>query len=229
LFGIELTDPMSGFFMIRRPAFEELVRSLSTQGFKILLDIVVTARGRLRIAEIPYVFGRRLYGQTKFDSKNALDFAALILSKVTGDRISLRFLLFCFVGLTGLGVHMVALKIGLILTTLPFVAVQAAATVGATVWNFLLNNAFTYRDQRLTGVALVYGLIRFQVICGIGALSNVGVASWIYATGPRWWIAGLGGALIGAGWNYLVTAAFVWAPSASNPSTLSRQSNMNEK
>jgi dolichol-phosphate mannosyltransferase len=160
---------------------------------------VVTARGRLRIAEIPYVFGQRLHGQSKFDSKNALDFAALILSKVTRDRISLRFLLFCFVGLTGLGVHMAALKMGLMLTTLPFGAVQAAATVGATVWNFLLNNAFTYRDQRLTGVALVHGLIRFQVICGIGALSNVGVASWIYATGPRWWIAGLGGALIGAG------------------------------
>jgi dolichol-phosphate mannosyltransferase len=210
LFGIGLSDPMSGFFMIRRAAFEELAPSLSTQGFKILLDIVVTARGQLRSVEIPYVFGQRLHGQSKLDSKNALDFAALILSKLTGDRVSVRFLLFGLVGLTGVGVHLAVLTIMLTLTALSFVLAQTAATVAATIWNFVLNNAFTYSDQRLTGAPLVYGLIRFQAICGIGAVSNVGVASWIYAADPKWWIAGLGGALMGAGWNYMVTSALVW-------------------
>ena len=58
----------------------------------------------------------------------------------------------------------------------------------------MLNNLFTYRDQRLTGWRFVTGLIRFQVICAIGAISNVGIATWIYDYDSVWWIAGLGGA-----------------------------------
>ena len=54
------------------------------------------------------------------------------------------------------------------------------------------------------------GLVRFMIICGIGAVSNVGVASWIYANDNTWWIAGLGGALMGAVWNYAVSSVFVW-------------------
>ena len=46
--GVKVADPMSGFFMIRRDRFEQLAPQLSTQGFKILLDIVATARGELR-------------------------------------------------------------------------------------------------------------------------------------------------------------------------------------
>src|ERR1700677_4903040 len=54
---VEVADPMSGFFMIRRERFEELAPQLSTQGFKILLDVVATAHGALRIKEVPYTFG----------------------------------------------------------------------------------------------------------------------------------------------------------------------------
>src|SRR6478672_5609017 len=69
---IRIADPMSGFFMIRRDRFEQLAPQLSTQGFKILLDIVATARGDLRIKEIPYSFGSRLHGESKLDSTVAL-------------------------------------------------------------------------------------------------------------------------------------------------------------
>src|SRR3954452_22673179 len=51
---VKVADPMSGFFMIRRDRFEELAPQLSTQGFKILLDVVATARGTLRVREVPY-------------------------------------------------------------------------------------------------------------------------------------------------------------------------------
>ena len=106
LLGVTLTDPMSGFFMMRRDRFEELAPRLSSQGFKILLDIVATARGSLRIAELPFVFGERQHGESKLDTRVALDFAALILAKLTNDAVSFRFLLFCLVGLTGIAVHM---------------------------------------------------------------------------------------------------------------------------
>ncbi len=209
LLGIDVTDPMSGHFMIRRDAFEGLAPALSSQGFKILLDIMATGRGRLRAVELPSTFRERQHGESKLDSKIALDFAALVTAKLTHDAISARFLLFCLVGLTGIAVHLSLLS-AVLAAALSFGAAQALATVGAITWNFALNNIFTYRDQRLTGWRFVTGLIRFQVICAIGAISNVGIATWIYDYDNVWWIAGLGGALIGTVWNFVVSAAFVW-------------------
>lgn len=209
LLGVTLSDPMSGFFMMRRDRFEELAPQLSPQGFKILLDIVATARGSLRIAELPFVFAERQHGESKLDTRVALDFAALVLAKFTHDTVSFRFLLFCLVGLTGIAIHMAVLLFTAGLG-MRFGWAQTVATFAAITWNFVLNNMFTYRDQRLTGWQFVTGLVRFQVICAVGAISNVGIASVIYRYDPEWWIAGLGGALMGAVWNYVVSAAFVW-------------------
>src|SRR5262245_40609317 len=72
--GVAIADPMSGFFMIGRDRFEGLASALSTQGFKILLDIVATAHGKLKTVEIPYTFGSRVHGESKLDSMVALDF-----------------------------------------------------------------------------------------------------------------------------------------------------------
>jgi dolichol-phosphate mannosyltransferase len=209
LLGIELTDPMSGHFMIRRDTFEALAPAISSQGFKILLDMLSTAGGRLRTIELPSAFRERQHGESKLDSKIALDFAALVTAKLTNDAVSARFLMFCLVGLTGIAVHLSILSV-LLATALSFGAAQALATVGAIAWNFVLNNLFTYRDQRLTGWHFLTGLVRFQLICAIGAISNVGIATWIYDYDNVWWIAGLGGALIGTVWNFVVSAAFVW-------------------
>jgi dolichol-phosphate mannosyltransferase len=210
LLGIDLTDPMSGHFMIRRDAFEPLAPEISSQGFKILLDILATKPSRLRVVELPSGFHERRHGASKLDSKVALDFAALLTAKLTNDAVSARFLLFCLVGLTGVAIHMSVLRIVFMASDLRFGAAQAIATVAAITWNFVLNNLFTYQDQRLSGWRFVTGLIRFQVICAIGAISNVGIATWIYDYDSRWWIAGLAGALIGTVWNFVVSAAFVW-------------------
>ena len=210
LLGIDLTDPMSGHFMMRRDAFEPLAPSISSQGFKILLDILATKPGSLRVVELPSSFHERRHGESKLDSKVALDFAALLTAKLTNDAVSARFLLFCLVGLSGLVVHLIVLALATQFAAIAFGAAQTLATVAAITWNFILNNMFTYRDQRLTGWRFVTGLVRFMVICAIGALSNVGIATWIYDYGSRWWLAGLGGALIGTVWNFVVSAAFVW-------------------
>ena len=106
---VEIADPMSGFFMIRRDRFEQLAPQLSTQGFKILLDIVASAQGKLRTIEIPFTFGSRLHGESKLNSMVALDFLGLVLAKLTHDVVSLRFLLFAMVGSTGLVVHLATL------------------------------------------------------------------------------------------------------------------------
>jgi dolichol-phosphate mannosyltransferase len=211
LLGIGLTDPMSGYFMIRRDAFEALAPSLSSQGFKILLDIVATGRGSLRIIELPTVFRERRHGESKLDSKIALDFAALVVAKLTNDAVSVRFLMFSLVGLSGVGIHMAILSLVLLMGA-AFAIAQSIAAIGAMTWNFILNNLFTYRDQRLSGWRFLTGLIRFQLICAIGAVANVGLAIFIYNSTHIWWLAGLGGVLIGAVWNYAVTSAFVWRP-----------------
>jgi dolichol-phosphate mannosyltransferase len=114
-----------------------------------------------------------------------------------------------FVGLTGVLVHLVALRAGLIAGA-PFTWAQVGATVVAMTSNFFLNNVTTYRDMRLKGAAALRGLLIFYVICGIGALSNVGVATWLYANEPVWWLAGLTGSIIGAVWNYMMSSLVLW-------------------
>src|SRR6185312_4128650 len=182
LLGVNLSDPMSGFFMIQRSTFEELAPQLSSHGFKILLDIAATARERIRIVELPYDFRARSHGESKLDGRVAIDFLMLLISKLTRNKISYRFLLFCLVGLTGVAVHMSILQATIQVGSLKFVDAQGVATVGAIVWNFALNNVITYRDRRLTGRKLWIGLMSFLLICAIGAVSNVGVASLIYNT-----------------------------------------------
>src|SRR4051794_17616310 len=164
---VEIADPMSGFFMIRRDRFEQLAPELSTQGFKILLDVVATAHGALRITEIPYTFGARLHGESKLDSVVALDFLGLVLAKLTHDAVSLRFLLFALVGSVGVLVHLVALFIALEVFEFPFPEAQACGALLAMTSNFMLNNFLTYRDQRLKGFAILRGLVVFYLVCSV--------------------------------------------------------------
>jgi dolichol-phosphate mannosyltransferase len=207
---VKIADPMSGFFMIRRDRFEQLAPQLSTQGFKILLDIVATARGNLRTIEIPYNFGARLHGESKLDSMVALDFLGLVLAKLTHDVVSLRFLLFAMVGSIGVIVHFAGLYAALKAFDLPFAEAQACGALAAMTSNFILNNFLTYRDQRLKGFAILRGLLLFYLVCSVGLLANVGVAFSVYDQEPIWWLAGAAGALMGVVWNYAMSGLFVW-------------------
>jgi len=207
---VEIADPMSGFFMIRRDRFEQLAPQLSTQGFKILLDLVATARGELRVQEIPYSFSSRLHGESKLDSMVALDFLGLVLAKLTHDVVSLRFLLFAMVGSIGVFVHFATLYIVLKGFDQPFAVAQGCGALLAMTSNFVLNNFLTYRDQRLKGFAILRGLLLFYLVCGVGLAANVGVAFSVYAQEPIWWLAGASGALMGVVWNYAMSGLFVW-------------------
>lgn len=207
---VEIADPMSGFFMVRRDRFEQVAPKLSVHGFKILLDLVASAQGNLRAVEIPYTFGARQHGESKLDSMVALDFLGLVLAKLTNDIVSLRFILFAMVGGIGLVVHLTTLFIALELFKAPFAEAQAAGAIVAMTSNFVLNNFLTYRDQRLRGFAILRGLIMFYIVCSVGLLANVGVAFSVYDQEPIWWLAGLAGALMGVVWNYAMSGLFVW-------------------
>ncbi len=209
LLGVRLADPMSGYFCLRRETVERLAPRLAPHGFKILADIVATARGRLRVAEFPFVFRERKAGTSKLDARVGLEFLALVASRLTGGLLSVRFVLFGMVGSSGILVHMAALA-ALFAAGLAFAAAQALATVVAMTSNFFLNNWLTFRDRRLTGLGLLPGLLSFYAVCGLGVVANVGVADALFAADRSWWLAGLAGALVGAVWNYTASAVVTW-------------------
>jgi dolichol-phosphate mannosyltransferase len=207
---VKLSDPLSGFFMLPRPLFEQLAANLTGQGFKILLDLALSSPAPLRVIEVPCVFHERVAGESKLDALVLMQFAGLLLDKVFGGLLPLRFISFALVGALGVVVHLVALAITLKLAGISFESAQAVATVIAMVFNFQLNNEITYRDQRLRGPALWRGLLLFMLVCGLGAIANVGIANALYENNTTWSVAGAIGAIIGVVWNYAVSATLVW-------------------
>jgi dolichol-phosphate mannosyltransferase len=206
----DVSDPLSGFFMCRREVFEDAVRNLSGQGFKILLDLLASSPRPLRLRELPYRFRTRQHGESKLDTLVAWEYLALLADKLLGHVVPVRFALFGLIGFIGLAVHMLVLWSGLNLLPLAFGAAQSLATIIAMTSNFFLNNILTYRDQRLRGLRLWRGLLTFYGICGIGATANVGIASYLFSANQTWWLAGFLGVIVGAVWNYAMSSIFTW-------------------
>jgi dolichol-phosphate mannosyltransferase len=209
LLGVRLSDPMSGFFMMRRELFDAVAPRLSTQGFKVLLDIVASSQQPLRIVELPFEFRSRQHGASKLDSLVIFEYVGLLLAKLSGDWLSIRFVLFALVGGTGLFVHLWALQQALALGV-EFVWAQTLAAFAAMSSNFVLNNQLTYRDRRLRGLAALRGLLTFYVVCSVGTIANVGVAHWVYGSRSIWWLAGTAGALMGVVFNYAASSVLTW-------------------
>ena len=207
--GSPVADPMSGFFMLRREAFDAAVRRLSAVGFKILLDLLASSPRPLRVEELPYRFRPRQAGESKLDAGVVLDYLLLLADKIVGRVLPVRFVLFAGIGLLGLLAHVAVL--GAAITALPFAPAQSLATATAIVGNFALNNLITFRDRRLRGWRLWAGLGAFMLLCGLGAAANVGVASLMVGTTHQsWWLAGIAGAAMSLVWNYAVSTTLIW-------------------
>ncbi len=204
-----LTDPMSGFFVVRRTFLDRVVRNLYARGFKILLDLIAAARGEIRIVELPYRMRSREHGESKLGARVVAEFFMLLLYHMMGRLLPARFFLFAAVGASGVGVHLCALWL-LYAASGQFLPSQALATWIAMTSNFFLNNVVTYGDQRLRGRAMWRGLVSFYAACGIGALINLAIADWLFLKSTPYWLAGLAGALIAALWNFFTTASFTW-------------------
>jgi dolichol-phosphate mannosyltransferase len=206
-----LTDPMSGFFMVRRDVFLQIVRNLSGIGFKILLDILVSAPRPLHFTELPYTFRRRHAGSSKLDSHAVWNYGMLLLDKLFGKIIPVRFVAFTLVGSLGVFVHLLTMMLLLQGLKMAFTPSQSIAALVAMTSNFALNNVLTYRDMRLTGWLWLHGWISFVLACSVGAFANVGIASYIFSNINRQWIiAALAGIMVSAVWNYAVSMVFTW-------------------
>lgn len=204
-----ISDPMSGFFLLRREMFETLAGRLTGQGFKILLDLILASPRRLNIAEIPYKFRPRTAGESKLDVLVLAQFAGLLLDKLLGRTVPLRFISFALVGGFGVLVNLAVLQ-GARAAGLGFTEAQTLGTILAMIANFQLNNQLTYRAQRLKGARAWRGLVLFLLVCSLGAYANIGIAKALYAENGHSLLSGAAGAAVGVVWNYAVSATLVW-------------------
>ncbi len=205
-----IQDPMSGFFVMSRSYFEKSVRKVSGKGYKILLDLITSNTEPLKFKEVPYHFRERISGESKLDTNVAAEYVLMLLDKSVGAVIPARFIMFILSGCLGAVMHLCLLGVALWILDWPFLYGQLLASGFAMMLNFWINNQFTYHDKKLTGAALLPALLKFVLICSIGAVTNLAVATTLFRQGVIWWLSGLIGAGIGAVWNYTVSSTLTW-------------------
>jgi dolichol-phosphate mannosyltransferase len=217
--GVTLSDPMSGFFLLKAETLRANANRLSGVGFKILLDILATVDEPLRVKEIPMSFAARAEGESKLDRTVVFEFLVGLYDKWLGRIIPTRFALFGTIGAAGVVVHMAVLAMVLAVMggtfkghlVSAFEIGQTLAALVAMTFNFVLNNALTYADKRLTGfVPLLRGWAKFGLTCSVGLLANVGVAAVLVRFGFHEYAAAIAGIVIGSVWNFALSSKFVW-------------------
>jgi dolichol-phosphate mannosyltransferase len=211
LTGVDLTDPMSGYFMLETATARALVPRLSGIGFKILLDLLATSDTPMRVKEFPLKFAARREGESKLDRAILFDFLAGLYDKTLGRVIPTRFALFGTVGGLGVVVHYAVLTFVFPNMSATFWKAQTLAVLTAMSFNFWLNNWLTYRDKRLKGWGSVLrGWAGFCITCAVGGFANVAVATLLEGQGLFWALAALAGIVVGSVWNYALSSRFVW-------------------
>ena len=208
----DLSDPMSGFFMIRTAIVRDLAPRLAAIGFKILLDIMTGAPRPLHFRELPYTFRVRTEGESKLDHVVAMEYLIALYDRMFGRIIPVRFAMFSAIGAIGVGVHMAVLVFSMFVLNIHFLTSQVIAAIAAMTGNFFLNNALTYRDRRLRGLRqLADGWISFCAVCAVGLVANIGIAGFLHDFRASGWAASaMAGVLVGAVWNYALSSKFVW-------------------
>jgi dolichol-phosphate mannosyltransferase len=206
----DVSDPMSGFFMVEARFFRALVPNLTASGFKILVDILASSARPPRVGEVPYSFRTRQLGESKLDVNVQLEYLFLIIDKLVGKWLPTRFALFVLVGALGVLVHLAVLAPLYLNHRNHFPEAQLIATAAAMTFNFLLNNTVTFRDRRLRGWRVVTGLLTFYAACSLGVAINVAFANLLMRQGVAWYLAGMLGTGISSVWNYGVNAVLTW-------------------
>lgn len=220
--GVDLTDPMSGFFMLRGEVLRADAHRLSGVGFKILLDILATVDRPLRVKEFPLNFAARMEGESKLDRTVVFEFLVGLYDKWLGRIIPTRFALFGTVGALGALVHLSVLWAVLHLfgaqfqlshypKEAAFIVGQTLASLTAMTFNFVLNNELTYSDKRLRGFgAYLRGWLKFAATCAFGMLANIGVSTALIRIGVHTYPAAIAGIILASVWNFALSSKFVW-------------------
>ncbi|AGY58631.1 glycosyltransferase [Gloeobacter kilaueensis] len=207
----QVSDPMSGFFALRRSVIAGAV--LDPVGYKILLEVL--GRGDYRtLKEVGYVFLEREAGDSKVSARLYWQYLLHLirLGQQTGELY--RFLKFGLVGASGVVVNLAALWWFKGILGWPLWEAGAAAVEIAIFSNFLLNDNWTFRAEaeREPGlVAWFVRLLRFNAICGVGAVLNI--ACLLLLTnllGLYYLLSQLVAVGLSTLWNYTLNAVLNW-------------------
>lgn len=206
-----LTDYMSGFFALRPERCLTYVRQVDVNGFKFLYELLALSHGHLAVAEVPLSFQPRNAGESKLNLAVIWDLGVSILHTLLLRMVPRRAVSFALVGGTGIGIHLLVFALSQDLLGLSFEQAQVVAVVSAGCSNYLINNVLTFRSQQLSGIALVFGLIRFLLVTSLGMAANVGVSSAFYRqVTPQPLLALLAGIAVDFVWKYAASSRFVW-------------------
>lgn len=201
-----LSDPMSGFFALRRSTF------LSGQGFnpigyKILLEIIVKCRCR-RVIDIPIHFENRSFGESKLTFQEQLKYIRhlrrLYIYKFGTWSHLVQFLV---VGLSGLGVNLAVLTL-LLRARMTERAAVAVAIAVSMVWNFGLNRRFSFSYAR--GQSIVRQFLGFVAACSVGAVVNYFTTLGIWGILPYKQLAAAVGVAAGTIFNFVSSRFLVF-------------------
>ncbi|WP_018539959.1 MULTISPECIES: glycosyltransferase [unclassified Streptomyces] len=149
-----VSDPMSGFFAIRREAVERAGRAgearqeggLRPLGYKILLELAVRCRPR-GVAEVPYAFGERFAGESKSTVREGLRFLRHLAELRSSDKRA-RMVAFGLIGVSGFVPKLLALGALTGLTSLHYAVAEVLANQLGVAWNFALLDFLVYRSVK---------------------------------------------------------------------------------
>jgi len=206
-----VSDPMSGFFMFKKDVVTDA--RLNPAGFKILLEILMVGEFQ-NVAEVPYTFITRERGKSKLSARQQVDYLKHIYSLMRRTGELARFIKFCLVGGSGVGVNMGLLWLLTEVGGMFYLMSAAISIETSIITNFLLNNYFTFADRRQPGVkSLLKTLMKFNLVSLAGLGINLTIL-WILTEplGLFYMLSNLVGIAAATLWNYLLNNWWTWKP-----------------
>ncbi len=180
LLGVNLKDPMSGYFLVWRKDFVAVKEHLDGKGFKILLEILARLHGS-RVKEVPYTFRPRTHGESKLSSKVVLLYIQQLWRLCSTSRhFSVRLLKSAVVGGIGVFINLAVMALVLKLTKVRDWRASAIASLVANIHNYSLINIQTHADRSHREFRRLEGYISYLLVTAAGlVLTTVSYAALI--------------------------------------------------
>jgi dolichol-phosphate mannosyltransferase len=204
-----VSDPLSGFFLFRRSVVHGV--ELRPLGYKILLEVLT--RGRIhKVVEVPYTFDARAAGRSKLTLRQQWEYLHHLLQLLSAQPEDLRFVKFGLVGGSGIAVNTAALW-ALVWTGVHYREAGAMAIAVAVTWNFLWNDAFTWKDRRSRTLRQkVRRYFQYWAVTSVGSAIQYALYLALTAAGIPYLLSNLAGIACAAVWNYRTHGRWTWKP-----------------
>ena len=208
--SIKLYDPMSGFFIIKKDLFLKISKNLSSDGYKILADIILNIPKNVKVSQIPIDFKQRHAGESKMNLKVLWDLLLVIIHSFLKKYVPREYLSYIGVGMIGLSFHVMSLYLLYKIIDISFLISHLIATLIAIFVNYTLNNILTFYNNNLMGIKWLLGLINYYIFCSYGIFISFAIAKTLIGFNFNWFIAGLVGAFTASVWNFSMSKFIIW-------------------